>query len=292
MLLLLLLVGAVSPGCAPAPSPPAMEAKAESQGSRETGARSSPGPLCLHLEPSRPMAMLGEPVLLIVGLENCSPEPVEVRQLLASEAGLLSVRAVSPGGEEVAYRPAIYRDSRGARSIELQPGELYLEDVPIYYAQNGWFLDRAGRWTFRAQYSSESGLLETSSGELTLEAPRDEEGQRAARTFMSDEIARSYLLGGKGGETLAELAERFPSSPWGRFAKLGAAQTGPSQTELDPALFAELPDAAIAAAAARDLSRRGHPVDRSGLREALASKEHAPLVAEWIRQCLEEQADG
>ncbi len=239
---------------------------------------------CLRLEPSRADPVLGEPVLLIVGLENCSSNSLVVRKLLAPEKGLLQIKATAPDGEQLIYRPPLYRDGRGARSVQLAPGETHIDGVAIYYGSEGWFLNRSGRWRFTAQYSSEWGLLSSEPVELWVKEPTSPEQLLTARIFMKDEVARFFYMGGDDQKAAQAIQDSLPESTWRKFADLAVQSNNPDATQFDLEILASLPDAAIAAAVAGDL--RDRTVPHSIKQQLLDKSSKGSLVAKWIEQRL------
>ena len=249
------------------------------------------GPLCLHLEPSRGQVLLGEPVLLIVGLENCSDRPLEVPRLLAAEYGFLTVFARLPGADkETTYSPPVIREGRRASSVTLAPGEFLLEDVPIYFASSGWFLDTAGEYRFRAQYSVEKDSVTSNTTHLKVVAPSSTSDRSAADLFLSTAAGKTFYLGpGKDTDASGDLrrvAERHGDTSWGAFAALALASSGNGSDRSYVELLTEVPDAAIAAAAARPLASGAGPGATEAVSSRLLSTAPTPLVRRWVEQKL------
>jgi hypothetical protein len=190
-------------------------------------------PLCLDLTSSRTRSLLGEPLTLAATLTNCSKEPMRVRDLLAPEFGVLGVFMRRPGEEaELLYQPAVRREGRGTRAIDLAPGEAVSATVPVYFGRDGWTLTKPGDYAFRAEYSITGLELQSKTLRVRVEEPKDSSAMSAAREFMSPEAARYFYLGGgdaKGEEILRSIAQRHPGTPWSGYARLALAIDGAGQ---------------------------------------------------------------
>lgn len=249
--------------------------------------------LCLNLAPSRSEVLLGEPVLLIVGLENCSTTAIQARKLLAIEYGLLSVRVLPPSGEEFIYAPPVRKDGRGTRTVELAPGEMLVEDIAVYFGRDGWLLGETGVYRFQASYPVDVGEVVSTPVEIRVREPDTEAGYRAAKSFMADRVARYFYLGGgeeAGVEALEELATNkdYSGTSWADFAATGLSVSG--REEPDPGALRTLADPAIAAAAGREILGEvplaSRDAEAARLATELEGSAESDLVAEWIRRTL------
>ena len=182
---------------------------------------------CLEIEPSRAHVLLGEPIVLVVRLENCSSETQRIQDLLAPEYGFLSVLVARPGAEEEEqYVPAVRRDGRGTPSIELVSGEASVVTVPIYYSRDGWFLEDVGTYAIRAEYRMDGSIVVSELVDLEVSEPRSERHRSAASLFMRPEASRFFLLRGgdeEGTSVLRSLANTYPGTPWAAYSELALA---------------------------------------------------------------------
>jgi hypothetical protein len=256
----------------------------------EAAAATAP-PFCLRLEPSRRQVLLGEPVLLIVGLENCSKQPLEVPSLLAAEYGFLTVLARPPGSEQdVVYYPAARREGRAAPYVKLAPGELLLEDVAIYFARDGWFLRAPGEYRFRARYATEQGEVESNETRIAVAPPTTSADRSAAQAMVSTGAGKTFYLGaGKAGAEgigdLQRVAEQHGGTSWGAFARVALEQPAASGKGYT-ALLGAVSDPAVAAAAARRLAAAAGPEAVAGIESRLTGAAESALVRQWIEQTL------
>jgi hypothetical protein len=205
---------------------PVGEATADSA-SVANGMTESGKPFCLELASARDRVLLGEPLTLIVSLRNCSDEMYKVRNLLGPEYGLLGVRIGHREYEqEKFYYPAIRKDGRGRREVELAPGKMLSATVPVYFGRDGWQLDTPGTYTFQAEYFVDELSLTSNVVMVNVENPQREAELSAAQMLMSSGAATFYYLGGgdeKDAAELHRLVADLPDSPWAAYARLGLA---------------------------------------------------------------------
>ncbi len=226
MYCLLLAISACQTDGASDDEPPVDEATADSA-SVANGMTESGKPFCLELASARDRILLGEPLTLIVSLQNCSDEMHKVRNLLGPEYGLLGVRIGHREYEqEKLYYPAVRRDGRGRREVELAPGKMLAATVPVYFGRDGWQLDTPGTYTFQAEYFVDEMSLTSNVVMVNIENPQREAELSAAQMLMSPGAATFYYLGGgdeKGAAELRGLVADLPDSPWAAYARLGLA---------------------------------------------------------------------
>ena len=211
----LLFWGALA--CAPPEEDPALDGA--DQGSAVVPAGASDW--CLSIAFAQPEVVLGEPVALAVELRNCSSETKEIRNLLAPELGLLSVYGRRPGEEtEDLYFPAIRRDGRGTPSVTVEPGEAVRSRVPVYFGRDGWFLDEAGTYRFRAEFPVDDTYVRSAPVDLRVAEP-EPDNRLAANLFMSEAAARFFAFQGgdeRGASVLRRLVSEYPGTPWATYA--------------------------------------------------------------------------
>jgi len=190
--------------------------------------------LCLELLAPRRRVWLGEPVVLIVSLQNCSRAERAVHDLLDPEYRFLVTFVTRPGEKsEVRHEPAVVRDARGKRSRTLAPGGRLTAWVPLYWDRRGWFLRRPGSYSVRSVLAIEDGRLESSHATVEVAASQSEAEERAAEILMSPEVGGSLLQGGtpgdKGWPKLSALLRKYPESRLAPYARLaiGMSRTHP-----------------------------------------------------------------
>jgi hypothetical protein len=191
--------------------------------------------------------LLGEPLTLLVRLENCSNTVQSSYETLAPEYGSLAIWIRAPGAAvEELYRPPVRRESRGAKLVELRPREIISALVPVYLDAKGWTLSRPGRYEFRAELRLPTGLITSKPIPVGITA-LDAKSKIAAERLMSDQAAYFlYLQGGddRGRTTLESLTREFSGSPWADYASLAlaidSATTAPGQLERKPGACREV----------------------------------------------------
>lgn len=185
------------------------------------------GSLCLTLSSARTEVLLGEPLVLLATLTNCSESVQAVRDLLAPEYGMLAIWMRRPGQEkEALYQPAVRRDGRGKRTVELRPGTAIATTVPVYFARDGWNLREVGEYSFRATYALETTQQDSRPLRVRVKLPPDAKSTDAAREFMDSEAARYFFLEGgdaRGRENLLSIVRRYPDTLSARYARVALA---------------------------------------------------------------------
>ena len=122
----------------------------------------------LELHVPRRRVRLGEPVVLIVSLQNQSRKAQRVRDLLSPEYGFLAVWVKRPAEKrEIVYSPPVRSDGRATRPRPLGPGKRLTDLVPLYLTSRGWLLERPGVYRVRAEYAI--GDIKVSSKSVTFE---------------------------------------------------------------------------------------------------------------------------
>lgn len=245
---LLLTLVACGPESGDGPASETAEVDAAQESARRVV--ESVGPYCFELTSARDRVLLGEPLTLLVSLENCSDQPVEIRDLLAPEYGLLGIR-VGFSDDERFYDPPVRRDGRGREYVELAVGEAVAATIPVYFARDGWLLVTPGQYSFQAEYSVDDVEVTSDRVIVRVDTPSDERHRSAANSFMSPAAAKYYFLGGgndRGSKELRTLAEEYPDTPWAAYARLGLAidavsnSTGESREAACQSLFASIND--------------------------------------------------
>lgn len=194
--------------------------------------------LCLELLAPRPRAVVGEPVMLIVSLANCSSVPRDVPEVLAPGYRFLSTLVTRPGEtKEVPFEPGYVRDSRGKADRTLRPGERLSAWIPLHADRSGWFLDRPGTYRVRSVLALEGNRIESNSVAVEVQSSPDSSDARAAEIFMSPELGRWSLEGAtpgsKGWSSLESIPKEYPESRLAPYALLATGITR-TRTVFDP----------------------------------------------------------
>jgi hypothetical protein len=181
-------------------------------------------PFCLTLVSARRHVLLGEPLTLLARLENCSKTTQRVQDVLAIELSRLAIWMRAPGSEkEVLHKPPIRRESRGARFVELAPGQSIASLAPVYLDASGWSLTRTGPYRFRAEFHTDGSVVRSPSIDVTVANVSDKQLETPARRLMDPSAARFLFLQGgdsEGRGSLESVVREFPESPWAGYAGL------------------------------------------------------------------------
>lgn len=197
------------------------------------GPVAAPG-LCLELVAPRARVVLGEPVVLIASLRNCSPKARTVPDLLAPEYGFLSTFVARPGEKgETRWEPGNLREGRGRKPRTLAPEERLNAWVPIAIDRGGWFLKRPGTYRARSELALEGTRIGSKAVTFEVASPPSDADRRAAEIFMRPDVSRAIARGGTpSGDAWAALSAVSKDHPHSRHAPyarlvMGAARTRP-----------------------------------------------------------------
>jgi hypothetical protein len=265
--------------------------------------------LKLRLETEKRSYVLGEPVVLTVGLHNEGTRPMRVVPLLGPEYRFLAIEVRAPGTERFEpFHPALLADGRRASARVLAPGESLHDEAKIFFGAEGWTFSRPGTWVIRADFpagGSDDAGFDEGSGRIQSEplaidvvSPRSAPEQRAKELIWGPQQGLYLLLGGgdhlkKARAQLTRLANETPAvaqAPAVRLA-LGLAALNPtidpatkvqSAPRLDeakrllrPTLDAPLPPLSVAqaqTALAQKLERAGQTADANQVRRDATRK--------------------
>jgi len=205
--------------------------------------------LRLHLHSPKQAYVLGEPVVMTVGVHNDGTTSRMVIPSLNPYNRFLNVEVQAPGsGDFLPFRPAVLADARGKPAVELGPGESLHEEVRIFFGADGWTFRKAGIYSVRADYPSgvgpDAGRIRSEVVRVEIREPASEADTAAERLVMGtgDERATEqgvFLLldGGdhlkRGAGSLRRIAEQFPSAAQAPAARLALGLSSLSPT-VDP----------------------------------------------------------
>jgi hypothetical protein len=187
----------------------------------------------------RSRVILGEPVLVIASLRNCSSSARSLPDLLSPGYRFLSTFVRLPGEKgEVPFEPGVVREGRGKPNRTLAPGEALSVWIPLHADRAGWFLRRTGVYDVRSSFSWEGKRFDSNRIAIEVEPNSSTSDSRAAEVIMSPELGRWSLDGATPGTkawaTLESIPLQYPESRLAPYALLatGIART---QTVFDPA---------------------------------------------------------
>ncbi len=261
-------------------------------------------PVKLQLEVPKQTFVIGEPLVMTVGLHNTGRTAQQVLPLLDPKYRFLNVEVRGPGRPEFeTFQPVILADARGARAYTLAPGATLHDEARIFFGADGWVFTQPGQYSIRADYVGPSeagrpfddtGRLQSNVLDVTITEPATTSDRRARELILGPQQGLFLLLGGgdhleRGAASLRQAVEEAPSaaqSPALRLA-LGTAALNPtvnattgveSQPRLDEAkghlertLNARLPALSVVRAQkalAESLEVQGRAAEASRVRSA------------------------
>jgi hypothetical protein len=256
------------------------------------------GPLRLRLEAPKRSFVLGEAVVLTVGLHNEGTAPQQVVPLLAPEYRFLALELRRPGAERFEpFQSGVLADARSARARALAPGESLHEEANVFFGSDGWTFDTPGTWTIRADFPAGSdtdagfdesnGRTQSEPLEIEIVAPRSAPERRAKQLIWGQQQGTYLVLGGgehlkTAGVQLRRLAAETPTAAQAPAVRLALGRAALRSTRdpvtqvesaprleearrlLDATLDEALPPLSVAqaqAALARQLQKAGRTQD-------------------------------
>ncbi len=111
--------------------------------------------LRLVLEAPKTSYVVGEPVVLTVGVHNTGSRDRYVLPLLDPRYQFLNVEIRRPGETDFrAFRSAVLADARGVKADRLKPGDTRHEEIKVFFGADGWTFQQPGTYEVRADYPS------------------------------------------------------------------------------------------------------------------------------------------
>lgn len=197
-------------------------------------------PVRLVLEAPKPSYIVGEPVVLTVGIHNTGSSGRYVLPLLDPRYQFLNVEyRKKDGGEFQAFRSAVLADARGVTAARLQPGESRHEEIKVFFGAKGWTFKDPGTYEVRADFPADAatpdvlrraeGRIQSPVIELQIQAPATEPDRRASRKLLGYKEGLFLFLDGashlKGAkETLQSVVQEDRNSVVAPAARLALAQ--------------------------------------------------------------------
>ncbi len=178
--------------------------------------------LILSITTEREKYVVGEPVYAAIRLGNLSKQPQRVVNSMHPEDGAVDIVITTPSGQQKEFAPLGETDHDDSVFIELQPGAIIGNMVPIFFGGNGWTFTQHGRYTITAYYRLPNGkgiVHETRSQSMAIEIQPSEAGSTlfSESGQVTAEVGK-FLVWGKGDHLqkgqlkLRELTERYPNS--------------------------------------------------------------------------------
>lgn len=181
--------------------------------------------LLLQVATERDSYILGEPVYLMLQLNNIGPRPQRVVGSLDPVDGAIEILVRPPDARPIHFVPLVEADHDEGIFVELAPQGSLGGVVPVFFGGNGWTFSSPGEYQLTAVYHSPSGekmMMEAKSAALTLviEPSADGageflvgKGQQAsneAGKFLTWQ-AGDHLIAGR--DHLQTVLVRWPESP-------------------------------------------------------------------------------
>lgn len=203
--------------------------------------------LRLVLEAPKTTYLVGEPVVLNVGLHNTGSRDRYVLPLLDPRFQFLNVEIrKKPAPEFRAFRSAVLADARGIEAARLKPGENRHEEIKVFFGADGWTFKEPGTYEVRADYPAgaltadalgrETGRVQSPVLELVIQSPPPQSSNaRAARTVLRYQEGMFLFLDGASHLRGAKAnLERVVEQERGA-AVAPALRLALAQAELNPA---------------------------------------------------------
>ena len=109
--------------------------------------------LRLVLEAPKSTYVVGEPIVLTVGVHNTGSRDRYVLPLLDPRYQFLNVEIRKPGETEFrAFRSAVLADARGVPADRLKPGDTRHEEIKVFFGADGWTFEKPGPYEVRADF--------------------------------------------------------------------------------------------------------------------------------------------
>ncbi|MGH9349238.1 MAG: hypothetical protein ACRD26_18440 [Vicinamibacterales bacterium] len=158
----------------------------------------------LRLEAPKQSYVVGEPVVLTVGLHNAGDTSQRVLPLLDPKYRFLNVEVRFPDDPEFStFQPVLLADARGARMQVLEPGQSIHDEARVFFGSGGWVFKQAGSYEIRADYPApvpegrrfeDHGRLQSNVLNIIVKEPTTAPDRRA-RQLLGDQEGLFLLLG-------------------------------------------------------------------------------------------------
>jgi hypothetical protein len=177
--------------------------------------------LSLQLEIPKKSFVIGDPVVVTVGLHNVGGQKEEVNPLLNPMFGFLDIEIKSPDADSFRpFLPPIVGDVRNVHLRQLLPGQSLHEEARIFFNARGWSFTTPGTYLMRAEFSLDlegKRTIVSDIMKINLLAPKTAADKRAAELIMGDEQGLILTMSGgdhltRGMDSLKEVIAEVPSS--------------------------------------------------------------------------------
>jgi hypothetical protein len=176
------------------------------------GAPAVAQPVDLALTTDRTEFMLGEPVVVLVGVKNIGHDTMYVSPEFGPEGGNVDYIVTGPGGKAKAFSPLYVQDRADFRP--LAPGQTVRGTARIFYGGNGYTFQEPGNYSVVASM----GKSRSSPLRLKVLPPQNAAEREQARLILDkNEVGLFLML--EGGDELSEaqkqieeLISRYPDA--------------------------------------------------------------------------------
>jgi hypothetical protein len=195
---------------------------------------------------AKPSYVVGEPVVLTVGLHNSGTTNQMVYPLLDPKYRFLNVEVRPPGAdsEYEAFQPVLLADARGTRLQPLAPGASLHDEARIFFGAEGWVFDKPGEYLVRADYAAptEDGRprddrerISSAPIKVVVAEPVSASARRARELIGGAQEGLYLVLGGgdhlkAAASRLRQVVREFPNAPQAAAVRLalGTAALNPT----------------------------------------------------------------
>jgi hypothetical protein len=183
--------------------------------------RSESGKVSLELESPKPTFVVGEPIVLTLGLHNIGRTREDVNPLLNPEYGFMDIEIQAPGSDSFQpFLPSIVRDVRNVRLASLLPGDALYDEARIFFNGRGWLFGKPGKYLVKGSFSLDLDgklTIQSKTIEISIVLPQREVDKRASALIDGDEQGIILLLNGgdhlkHGMDNLRRLLAEEPAA--------------------------------------------------------------------------------
>ena len=185
--------------------------------------------LSVTLRPTKPTYVLGEPVYVILQLDNHGATPIGIFPYLEPGEGAVHIEVTAPDEKRAPFVP-LGESYNEVAEVTVAPRESRAAVFPVFFGGRGWTFDRLGVYHLTAVYSGvmKSGeLIEVVSEPvgLTVDEAEEEIGKFLIQEGVASSESGKYLTWHsgdhlrKGKAHLMNLLDRWPESTVASYAR-------------------------------------------------------------------------